>query len=209
MLEALPSVLTIPLVTEKPCLNFVNTVDWRLNPTLHHDYLSTYTDLLALCLRINALSVEAYTQLNELAAASQLLADRAFADARAFRNALTLIIDILTQNPSSRENHYAEALAIFDAARRKAHESEVLSVGRNRLYLLPLARDEGLNFPWLYLVRDAEELLCSPSAQQVRVCSADGCGRVFLDHSKNGTRRWCSMQLCGNREKAVRFKAKA
>jgi predicted RNA-binding Zn ribbon-like protein len=209
MHEALPSILTIPLVTEKPCLNFVNTVAWRLNPTLLQDYLNTYTDLLAFCLRINTLSVDAYTQLIDLAAASQLFADRAFAEARTFRNTLTSIIDILTKKSSSREEHSAEALAIFDAARRKAHESEVLSIGKNRLFLFPLARDEGLNLPWLYLVRDAEELLCSHSAQQIRVCSADGCGRVFLDHSKNGTRRWCSMQLCGNREKAIRFKAKA
>jgi predicted RNA-binding Zn ribbon-like protein len=38
----------------------------------------------------------------------------------------------------------------------------------------------------------------------VRVCAAEDCGWLFLDTSKNHTRRWCSMKSCGNRAKARR-----
>ncbi len=40
-------------------------------------------------------------------------------------------------------------------------------------------------------------------------CSADGCGLVFYDDSRAGTRRWCSMPKCGNRSKVRAHRARA
>ena len=37
--------------------------------------------------------------------------------------------------------------------------------------------------------------------ERLRLCAADDCGLIFLDTSRPGTRRWCSMQRCGNRAK--------
>jgi predicted RNA-binding Zn ribbon-like protein len=42
----------------------------------------------------------------------------------------------------------------------------------------------------------------------VRECANDKCLWLFLDDSKNGTRRWCSMSACGNRAKAHRHYAR-
>jgi predicted RNA-binding Zn ribbon-like protein len=51
----------------------------------------------------------------------------------------------------------------------------------------------------------AANLLTSDKASRVRVCEDDrGCGVLFIDMSKNHSRRWCSMQSCGNRAKAHR-----
>jgi len=55
------------------------------------------------------------------------------------------------------------------------------------------------------LLDDAVELLMSERLKRLRVCAAQGCGWLFLDMSKNGSRRWCEMGDCGNREKARRF----
>jgi predicted RNA-binding Zn ribbon-like protein len=59
---------------------------------------------------------------------------------------------------------------------------------------------------------DAADLLASPDdLARVRVCAgseAGGCGWLFLDRTKARTRRWCSMQDCGNRAKARRYYAK-
>lgn len=46
------------------------------------------------------------------------------------------------------------------------------------------------------------ELLTSPDLARVRACDAEPCGWFFLDTSKSGTRRWCTMEICGNRSKA-------
>ena len=48
----------------------------------------------------------------------------------------------------------------------------------------------------------AVELLTSPDIGRVKMCPADRCEWLFVDHSRNGTRRWCSMEDCGNRAKA-------
>jgi predicted RNA-binding Zn ribbon-like protein len=58
------------------------------------------------------------------------------------------------------------------------------------------------------IARAAADLLASPEVALVRTCSSPTCQWFFLDTSKNHHRRWCSMQLCGNRAKAQRFYAK-
>jgi predicted RNA-binding Zn ribbon-like protein len=40
------------------------------------------------------------------------------------------------------------------------------------------------------------------SWQRLKVCPGPHCGWVFYDHSRNGSGRWCSMKVCGGREKA-------
>lgn len=49
-------------------------------------------------------------------------------------------------------------------------------------------------------------LLAEGDPKRVRRCDAPGCGLWFLDTSKNGSRRWCSMARCGNRVKAAAHK---
>jgi predicted RNA-binding Zn ribbon-like protein len=51
------------------------------------------------------------------------------------------------------------------------------------------------------LARDALELAGSPVLRRVRGCANPGCGALFLDSSRPGTRRWCSMDTCGNQAK--------
>jgi predicted RNA-binding Zn ribbon-like protein len=50
----------------------------------------------------------------------------------------------------------------------------------------------------------AADLLVGPQLARVRQCSNPECGWLFLDNSKGGNRRWCSMSACGNRAKAHR-----
>ena len=52
------------------------------------------------------------------------------------------------------------------------------------------------------VVRSAAELLTGGELESVRMCAAEDCGWLFLDTSKNHTRRWCDMKSCGNRAKA-------
>lgn len=55
------------------------------------------------------------------------------------------------------------------------------------------------------IVVQAVELLNSPQLPFVGQCDGDSCGWLFLDTSKNHSRRWCAMGDCGNRVKAKRF----
>lgn len=51
----------------------------------------------------------------------------------------------------------------------------------------------------------AADLLGSPQMSRVKECSSDTCAWVFIDGSRNRSRRWCDMADCGNRAKARRF----
>jgi predicted RNA-binding Zn ribbon-like protein len=56
------------------------------------------------------------------------------------------------------------------------------------------------------LARAAVRLAAEVDPDRLRVCDAPTCGRWFVDTSKGGRRRWCSMTRCGNRAKAARHR---
>jgi predicted RNA-binding Zn ribbon-like protein len=55
------------------------------------------------------------------------------------------------------------------------------------------------------VVRTAIDLLTSERRGRVSTCANEKCQWLFLDTSKNRSRRWCTMASCGNRAKARRF----
>jgi predicted RNA-binding Zn ribbon-like protein len=59
---------------------------------------------------------------------------------------------------------------------------------------------EGALWPVAY---SAGALLCSATLSRVKACP--GCQWLFLDESKNQSRRWCNMQTCGTRDKMRRY----
>jgi predicted RNA-binding Zn ribbon-like protein len=54
------------------------------------------------------------------------------------------------------------------------------------------------------LIVAATQLIMSPEIRRVRDCGSETCDWLFLDTTKNRSRRWCSMSGCGNRAKAKR-----
>ncbi|MGW0735915.1 CGNR zinc finger domain-containing protein [Streptomyces sp. NPDC002851] len=58
------------------------------------------------------------------------------------------------------------------------------------------------------IARDAIDLFTGPYAGRIRVCGADNCFLVFVDTSRPGRRRWCSMGRCGNRNKVKAHRAR-
>lgn len=54
------------------------------------------------------------------------------------------------------------------------------------------------------VARSAAALLTEEAPERIKICEGDGCGWLFLDTSRAGARRWCSMSDCGNRAKARR-----
>jgi predicted RNA-binding Zn ribbon-like protein len=55
------------------------------------------------------------------------------------------------------------------------------------------------------VIRSAAELLVSIEIGKVKICGDNECSWIFLDSSRNQSRRWCDMKDCGNRAKARRF----
>ncbi len=97
-------------------------------------------------------------------------------------------------------------------ALERVHAAYTEALGRARLVAsgdgygwLP-APDDTVLWP---VLASAVELLTSGSLDRVKECeNHDACGWLFLDTSRSGTRRWCSMSSCGARAKMRRYRAR-
>jgi predicted RNA-binding Zn ribbon-like protein len=58
------------------------------------------------------------------------------------------------------------------------------------------------------IARDTLDLVTSPALHRVRDCANPECSAMFLDSSRPGSRRWCSMGLCGNQAKKAALRAR-
>lgn len=58
------------------------------------------------------------------------------------------------------------------------------------------------------VARDAVDLFTGGHAHRIRVCGAHDCRLLFVDTSRPGKRRWCSMERCGNRHKVRAHRAR-
>jgi hypothetical protein len=57
--------------------------------------------------------------------------------------------------------------------------------------------------PLAEIARSAADFLCNDQLSRLRTCANPDCPLHFYDTSKNGRRRWCRMDICGNRAKAT------
>jgi predicted RNA-binding Zn ribbon-like protein len=58
------------------------------------------------------------------------------------------------------------------------------------------------------LARDAVHMFGSDAAGRIKQCQSATCTLYFIDDSRKGDRRWCSMSACGNKAKVQKFRAK-
>jgi predicted RNA-binding Zn ribbon-like protein len=69
--------------------------------------------------------------------------------------------------------------------------------------------DDPVSATLALVARDALDLASSAAIARVRECADPTCSALFLDGSRPGTRRWCSMDTCGNRAKKDALRARA
>ncbi|MBD0709688.1 MULTISPECIES: CGNR zinc finger domain-containing protein [unclassified Streptomyces] len=107
----------------------------------------------------------------------------------------------------------AAALARPDSAEAARGIDDILRHGRIRPTLSPEGPAERAEFTdpawgaaWT-AARDYLRLLATVP-DRIKLCDQPECSSYFLDTSRNGTRRWCSMALCGNRAKVARHYAR-
>lgn len=101
---------------------------------------------------------------------------------------------------------------VTDAARDRLNEAAQAPVPVPRLTAsgdVVLVADAPVAATLSLVARDALDLVTSPELlARVRPCASPTCGALFLDHSRPGTRRWCSMDICGNRAKKAGLRAR-
>jgi len=71
-----------------------------------------------------------------------------------------------------------------------------------------IAREGGLDWLLAAVARSAAELVAEGPGARLRLCANPRCGLFFHDNSRTHRRRWCSMAICGNRNKVAAFARK-
>lgn len=190
---------TLPkLVGGDPALDLCNTyAGWGGPPLPRAEWLRDAEAVIVWCMHAGLLEHEAMVELRQEARARPAVARCRLERVRLLR------ADLYTTLVGGEQASDDEAFdRLAELAQRAARASRfVRGDGGGARWVLP--PDLKLDLPVLRLAERAADLLTDPRRDQVRVCPGDECGWLFLD--RRGTRRWCSMQTCGNRAKAKMF----
>jgi predicted RNA-binding Zn ribbon-like protein len=186
------------LVGGRLCLDFCNTTSDRRG--CPEERLETYADVVGWGWRAGILNAEEAARLTRLGARSATEALGVWERAIRLRDALTSIFCAVAETRRIR----AGALEALNGE---------LAGAMARSQVVPT--DSG--FTWLWaeggkaldcvlwpIARSAADLLTEGPLAAIRRCEGRDCGWLFLDTSRNRTRRWCDMRICGNRAKARR-----
>ncbi len=121
--------------------------------------------------------------------------------ARRLRDALRGVFAALVRNervPPELSEPINEILRITEG-----HDELVSDNGTWKLEFI--AREGGLDWLLAAIARSAAEILVEGGKARVRRCANPGCELFFCDKSRTRRRRWCSMAICGNRQKVATF----
>ncbi|HUG14755.1 MAG TPA: CGNR zinc finger domain-containing protein [Thermomicrobiales bacterium] len=188
-----------------PGLDFVNTLDGRLEPA-PLERLAGYDDLLAFSLATGGLNDDEATMLLTAAERNPETALSVLEWAVEVREALYRAVrSRLSATPVDPLDLATLGDAIADAG---ANERLVDAQGHVHMGWRAVD-DEGsvhLDRPLWPVARSAALLLTGQLPGTLRACAADDCAVLFLDTTRNQSRRWCSRTGCGNRERVRKFR---
>jgi len=186
------------------CLDFVNTVAHRTDAKRRRDGLVSFGDLLEWSRQAGTISAADHAVLKRAADRSPVAARRTLARAVALREA---IYTAMSSHCAGRWVPRSASDAISREAAIAASHRHIATIAGN-----------GSGFAWSWdatharldrtiwpLAWSAADLVTSARVNRVRECALETCGWLFVDTSRNQTRRWCDMRVCGNRAKVRRF----
>jgi predicted RNA-binding Zn ribbon-like protein len=192
----------IRMLAGNPALDLANTVHWRDGALL--DFVATYRSLVEW-----AVVAELLTEAEKVAllAKADKHRDEANAVHRQWQNLRAALREWLPTVDGKDQTLWARQ-AGTPAARSLRDEINAIASHASLATFLATAASKGpsIDLPLLRSAAAIWTLMTFPPTGFVRECEADKCGGFFVDQSRAKPRRWCSMDSCGNRAKAQRFR---
>lgn len=181
------------------CLDFTHTLDDRYS-SHPKELLGSYRDLVFWSQYVHTLKDDQAQHLFEEAASRPAEALAALKRAIDVREVIYRVFLAIAEGVAPEEVD----LTALNAALAEAL-SHACIVSRDGSFVLDWAgKEDALDVILWEAVRSAADLLTAEELSTVRACAAEDCKWLFLDTSKNRSRRWCDMKTCGNRSKAHR-----
>lgn len=179
-------------------LDFTHTLDERYSAQ-PEELLRSYSDLVAWGIYHQLLTKDEAQHLLHLAKQRPGEAAAALVRAVDAREAIYRIFYAISEGEEPPESDVAHLNALLAGAM-----SHACLVRKDDGYVWDWQKEGELDVLLWQVVRSAADLLISDKLDDVRACAAEDCRWLFLDTSKNHSRRWCDMQTCGNQAKARR-----
>ncbi|HUM14386.1 MAG TPA: ABATE domain-containing protein [Candidatus Nitrosotalea sp.] len=181
------------------CLDFANTV--RARPLSDRiEYISKYEDLVSWARQATILTPGEAALLDEDAVRRPRPASEALAQALAVREAIYGLFSARAAGLPAPSN---DLRTLNRAIGRAMSRAGLVTTGGRFEWAWPDVKPDLDRVLW-WVSRSAAELLTSEDLPFVRECAGYDCGWLFMDTTKNRSRRWCDMSTCGNRAKGRR-----
>ena len=201
-MQVSPDILKLPFLGGDLSLDFVNTVHDRHEEPLR-DLLQNYLELVTWVYSANAINDSQKEKLLQKGLENQTEANQVYKDSLQLREAFyDFILNLINQDETSSAN-----IQLINQRVSRVFSNLELTQLEGRFVLDWKAESFGLESVLWPITRAFADLVTSEDISRIKKCP--NCGYLFVDNSKNKSRRWCSMEICGNRVKAQRFAKKA
>jgi predicted RNA-binding Zn ribbon-like protein len=193
---------SIELIGGHPALDLVNTVSWRHDADQWRENLAVPRDLLTWTLRAAVLDEDHLNAMRSAMAEDPKTAEGVLRRVHELR-------EQLYHHLADHIDHRGREFQIGEGS--ELHRAFADAVTASSLAGTPmrwtLQPRSPLDLPRV-LTLHALDLLQTMPPDRLRRCADDGCGWLFLDTTRNHSRRWCSSSDCGNRDRARRHYAR-
>jgi SARP family transcriptional regulator, regulator of embCAB operon len=191
-----PSYADVPpnLIGGAPGIDFLNTVEWRVDPSRSAERLTSYAELVIWCSSAGLITQVERHQLIAKARRQVRAADRVLRMAIELREAVVALF----HSPANRKA--LDRVNSCLAGSRFEHHLQRDPEGRLRRMAIPIGN--ALRVPLDLISREIVAALAAHAPREIRSCANERCGWFFIDASRNSARRWCQMATCGNQAKA-------
>jgi len=177
------------------CLDFANTLYGHSESI--HEYLFDYRDLVLWSHHAEVLSPQEAETLLSKGEQAPAESEAVFRQALQIREKIYRIFASLARDESPQEDDLNRLHRVW-----LAHQSHSSLEGSESGFTLAWEEGDALDAMLWRITRSAMELLTSDDLERVKQCGR--CDWLFVDSSRNQSRRWCSMDACGNQVKMAR-----
>jgi predicted RNA-binding Zn ribbon-like protein len=195
------SIRTLKLIAGWLCLDFSNTLGMHASER-GCEFLRSYFDLAEWSNYAGICTDEEERTLLHDAKKSPRKAEGILQEAKELREIIFRIFSSVAKNAVPQEKD----IALFNRKLSKMMKQSKLEIAESGIEWNVKGDKNSLNWPLNAVIHSTFVLLISDKWDKVKMCADErGCGWLFMDHSKNRSRRWCDMTDCGNLAKQKRF----
>jgi predicted RNA-binding Zn ribbon-like protein len=191
---------SVKLLKYRLCIDFVNTLGWR-GREVPAEHLKTYNDLIKWSRHVGIITPQDANKLFQKTDRHPAEGKKVLIGAVDLRETIYRIFAAIIESQKPTK----EDLAAFNSYLAKTMVLSQIIKTKNGFHWDSNGDKSKMDWVLNSIIRSAADLLVSDELKKVKSCSNPTCGWLFLDISRNQSRRWCDMKDCGNRAKASRF----